>query len=110
MAIQIFGTKKCKDTQKAVRFFKERRINIHFIDLNEKGMSPGELDSVCRTYAPETLIDSESKEYQRLNLKHMVFDPKEILLENPLLIKTPIARNGKIATVGFVPEAWKDWK
>ena len=110
MPIQIFGTKKCKDTQKAIRFFKERRINTHFIDLNEKAMSPGELKNVSRVYPAEQLIDTESREYEKLNLKYMKYNAEEILLEHPLLFKTPIVINGPKVSLGYEPDKWKDWK
>jgi arsenate reductase len=109
MNIQIFGTKKCKDTGKAVRFFKERGIGIHQVDLAEKGMSKGELSSVARTVPLEELIDKNSKEYERMNLKYIKYDTEKVLLENPLLIKTPIVRKGNIATCGFQENIWKEW-
>jgi arsenate reductase-like glutaredoxin family protein len=105
--IQIFGTKKNSDTRKAERFFKERGIECQFIDLNEKGISQGELEAVAASIPIEKLIDRESKEFERLQLKHMELDIMETLLENPLLIKTPIVRCGKSAACGYDPEAWK---
>lgn len=110
MAVQIFGTKKCKETQKALRFFKERRIDLHFIDLNEKGLSPGELKNISRIFSFEDLIDADSKEYDKLNLRYMQYNAEEMLLEHPLLFKTPIARCGKNITLGYAPDLWKDWK
>ena len=71
MIIQIFGTKKCKDTQKAIRFFKERRIEIQFIDLNVKGLSQGELNSVKNSIPLDTLINRDGKEYEKRNLKYI---------------------------------------
>ncbi len=109
MTIQIFGTKKCKDTQKAIRFFKERRVATQFIDLNEKGMSKGELQSVRRRYTLEELIDSDGREYERLNLKWLRHDIEEMLLEHPLLFRTPIVRSDLGVTVGHAPETWKSW-
>ena len=107
--IQIFGTMKCKDTQKALRFFMERRIKPHFVDLNEKAVSPGELDNISAVIQLDKLLDKESKEFKKKNLDYMVFDTREILLENPLMLKTPITRNGKKATIGYQPDAWKNW-
>ncbi|WP_319562150.1 arsenate reductase family protein [Marispirochaeta sp.] len=109
MTIQIFGTKKCKDTQKAVRFFKERGINPHQVDLKEKGISPGELSNVARAVGREKLIDPESKAYKEKGMAYMDFDPEEEVLENPLLLKTPVVRNGKEATIGHDPETWQAW-
>jgi len=109
MNIQILGTKKCKDTQKAERFFKERRITYHFRNLSEKGISKGELDNIKRAITIDDLIDREGKPYKKRNLEHMVFDPEEELLNDALLFRTPIVRNGKIASVGYQPDVWKEW-
>ena len=106
--IQIFGTKKCKETAKAVRFFKERNIKIHFVDLAEKGISKGELQNISRSVPLTELVDPESREYEKLNLKYMKFVPEDELLEHPLLIKTPIVRSGKKASSGFKPELWAE--
>lgn len=110
MNIQIFGTKKCSDTKKAERFFKERNIQFHFRDLTEKGISKGELENISRAIALDDLIDTESKQYKKRGMQFMVFDLEEELLEDPLLIKTPIVRNGKDATVGYKPDVWKNWE
>ena len=109
MIIQIFGTKKCKDTQKAIRFFKERRIDIQFIDLNIIGLSKGELNSVKNSITLESLIDKEGKEYEKQNLKYIVHDIEKALLEYPLLFSTPIVRCGKMASLGYNPDIWKEW-
>lgn len=109
MNIQIFGTKKCKETQKAERFFKERGIKYHFRDLSEKGMSKGELDSVKRKFTIEELIDTEGKQYSKRNLQYIIHDIETELLEDPLLFKTPIVRNGNNVTIGNCPEIWKNW-
>jgi len=92
--IQIFGTKKCRETARALRFFKERGLKVHNVDLAEKGMSRGELSSVARSVPYEDLIDTEGREYSRMNLQFIKHDVEKVLLENPLLLKTPIARNG----------------
>ena len=109
MNIQIFGIKSNNDTRKAERFFKERRIPFHFRDLNEKGISKGELENIKQAIPHEELMDKEGKQYQKRNLKYMVFDIEEELLNDPLLLKMPIVRNGRLATVGYQPETWKDW-
>ena len=109
MNIQIFGLKKCKDSQKAERFFKERRIQTHFCDLNVKNISKGELNAVVRVIPLENLIDTNSKQYEKKNLKYIVHDIAEVLLEDPLLIKTPIVRFGTKITVGYCPDVWGDW-
>ena len=107
--IQIFGLKKCSQTKKAERFFKERNIPFQLINMQEKPMSRGELQSVSGTVPPGELIDTEGREYSRLNLKYMNFSIEEKLLENPILFRTPIVRNGKKATAGYDPETWKRW-
>ena len=112
MNIQIFGTKKCNDTKKAERFFKERRIKFQFIDLKEKALSKGELQSVKKALSLESLINKNSKDYKKLNLDKIrgAETREEILLKNPSLYVTPIVRNGKEATVGYDIETWKKWE
>ena len=109
MNIQIFGTKSSNDTRKAERFFKERRIPFHFRDLTEKGISKGELENIKQAISIEELIDKEGKQYQKRNLSYMVFNIEEELLNDPLLLKMPIVRNGRLATVGYEPDTWKEW-
>lgn len=109
MNLQVIGTKKCKDTQKAERFFKERRIPYHFRDLTEKGLAKGELENIKRSFAIEELINKESLHYKKRGMEFMVFDIETELLEDPLLIKIPIVRNGNLSTVGYQPEVWKEW-
>lgn len=109
MNIQIFGTKSCRDTQKAERFFKERKIDYHFRDLNIKGISKGEFENISRVIPVEDLIDKEGKEFRKMNLGFMKYNTEEALLENSLLYKTPIVRNGKLVTVGFQPQVWEQW-
>ncbi|MDD3846514.1 MAG: arsenate reductase family protein [Syntrophorhabdaceae bacterium] len=110
MSIQIFGTSKCQNTRKAQRFFKERGIPFHYIDLTVKGLSKGELNSVRSVVGIEKLIDTEGKQYARRNLKYLTHNIEEELLADPLLFKTPIVRNGNKATIGYQPDVWKEWK
>lgn len=112
MNIQIFGVKKCFDTQKAERYFKERNIKYQFIDLNQKGLSKGELDSVKQSVKLNELINSKVKEYNALNLNRIGSSSmrEEILLKNPKLFNTPIVRNGRQATLGYKPEVWDNWE
>ena len=110
MNIQIFGTKSCNDTKKAERYFKERRINFHFRDLNEKGLAKGELENITRVIPMEELIDIEGKQYKKRNMQFMVFNLEEELLTDPLLLVTPIVRNGKEVTIGYQPDVWKKWQ
>ena len=109
MNIQIFGTRKCQDTRKAERYFKERSILFHFVDLAVRGLSKGELDKVKAAVGLENLIDKSGKEYARQNLRYLVHDLEKALLEHPLLFKNPIVRNGQQVTVGYCPEIWQGW-
>lgn len=110
MNIQIFGTKKCQDTRKAERYFKERKIPFHFIDLTVRGLSKGELDKVrVAAGGLENLIDKTGKEYAKRNLKYLVHNVEAMLLEFPLLLRTPVVRNGAKSTVGYCPEIWESW-
>ena len=112
MNIQIFGTKKCFDTKKAERYFKERRIPFQRIDLAEKGMSRGELKAVCQAVGGlDNLLDDACKDQDTLTLlRYLTPDAQfEKALENPQLYRTPIVRNGKLATAGFCPDVWKTW-
>lgn len=110
MNIQIFGKSKCFDTKKAERYFKERGIKFQSVDILSKGLSKGELESVCKAVGGlEKLIDEKNKDY--CNIKYLLDDVKaEKLAEQPKLYKTPIVRNGKQATVGYCPEIWKNWE
>ena len=112
MNIQIFGIKKCNDTKKAERFFKERRIPYQFIDLKEKSLSKGELQSVKKAIGLENLINKYLKDYKKLNMDKIrgAETREELLLKNPTLYVTPVVRNGKEATVGNSPEVWKRWE
>ena len=113
MNIQIFGTKKSADTRKAERFFKERGIRFQYVDLNEKGLSKGELTSVMQAVGGlDKLIDEKAKDQAALTLIRYLAeeDRFEKLLENQQILKQPVARNGKQATVGYCPEVWKKWE
>ena len=113
MNIQIFGTRKCFDTKKAERYFKERRVKYQMIDLKEKGMSRGELQSVVQAVKGlDNLLDPNAKDTQTLALVKYLVDADKLdkVLENQQLIKTPVVRNGKQATVGYQPDVWKTWE
>ena len=113
MNIQIFGTKKSFDSKKAERYFKERGIKYQFIDMKEKGMSKGELTSVKQAVGGlDALIDEGSKDKDLLALLKYLSDEdkEEKVLDNPQVIKVPVVRNGKKATIGYCPEIWKDWE
>ncbi len=113
MNIQIFGLKKCAETRKAQRFFKERRIRFQFVDLADKGLSKGELRSVATSVPLDQLLNRSSKHFVDRGLTHAWLDSRRIetaLLEDPLLFNTPVVRNGKQATVGYCPQVWKSWE
>ena len=113
MNIQIFGTKKCNDTKKAERFFKERGIKYQFIYMKEKGMSKGEFNSVAQVNGGlENMINWESKDKDTLALIKYTADEDKLekVLENPQVIKTPVVRNGRASTLGYQPDIWKVWE
>ncbi len=113
MNIQIFGKSKCFDTKKAQRYFKERGVKFQMIDLPTKGFSKGELRSVAQAVGGmENLIDEKAKDQDTVMLiKYLASeDWEEKILENPQILKTPVVRNGKQATVGVKPEVWKNWE
>ena len=113
MNIQIFGKNKCFDTKKTERYFKERGLKFQSIDIAKYGMSKGEYQSVKTAVGGiERLIDTLSKEYESNHMKHLACDndKEEKLFSNPAMFKTPIVRNGKMVTVGYVPDVWKSWE
>ena len=110
MNIQIFGKSKCFDTKKAERYFKERKIKYQLIDLPRYGMSKREFESVKSVVGLDAMIDEKSKDYDLLKYLAYDSDRAEKLMEDPSLIKTPIVRNGKKASVGYCPDVWKQWE
>ena len=110
MNIQIFGKSKCFDTKKAERYFKERRIKFQSVDLKKYGMSKGELTSVKNAVGLEALIDPKHPDAALLQYLAYDADKLEKLLDDPTLLRTPIVRNGKQATVGYCPDVWETWK
>ena len=113
MNIQIFGKSKCFDTKKAERYFKERRVKFQSIDLKKYGMSPKEFDSVLRAVGGiDNLIDWENKSQEITNMRYMEdkIAKEDKVFDDPMLMKTPVVRNGKQATVGFCPEIWEKWE
>ena len=112
MNIQIFGTKKSSDTRKAERFFKERGIKVQYVDLKEKGLSKGEFQSVMQAVGGlEAMIDPDCRDKDLLALIKDIApeDKMQKVLENQSVLKQPIVRNGKQATVGYQPDVWKTW-
>lgn len=112
MNIQIYAGKKNFETQKAERYFKERKIAFQSVDLNKKNISKGELQSLKTALGLKALIDITSRDYQTFNMAYHGTTPlaEELLLQHAGLLKTPIVRNGKLATVGFCPEVWETWE
>ena len=113
MNIQIFGTNKCFDTKKAQRYFKERGVRFQMIDMKEKGMSRGEFDNVARALGGwQNMVDPAAKDKQTLALLDALIDwqKEDKLFENQQLLRTPIVRNGRQATVGYAPDVWKTWE
>ena len=113
MNIQIFGKSKCFDTKKAERYFKERRIKYQYIDLLRFGLSGKEFDAVLRGVGGiDNLIDWDSKSQDVVLMRYM--DDKSAkedkVFDDPALMRTPIVRNGKHATVGYCPEVWANWE
>mgnify|MGYP004462900799 CR=1 FL=1 len=112
MNIQIFGTNKCFDTKKAMRYFKERGIKYQFIDLKEKGLSKGEYQKVKQAVGGlDNMLNENAKDQDALALIKYIAeeDRDEKVFENQQVLKTPIVRNGQQATVGYVPDVWKGW-
>ena len=110
MNIQIFGKSKCFDTKKAERYFKERRIRYQLVDLKKYGISRGELQSVKNAVGLEALVDPRHPDAALVSYLAYDQDKLEKLLEDPGLLRTPIVRNGRQATVGYCPDVWKGWQ
>ena len=113
MNIQIFGSSKSFDTKKAERYFKERKIKFQSIDVVKYGMSNGEFDSVLRAVGGiDNLIDWNVK-HPDIDLMRYMEDrtaKEDKVFENCKLMKQPVVRNGKQATVGYCPDIWAEWK
>ncbi len=113
MNIQIFGSGKCFDSKKAERYFKERRIKYQYIDLNRFGMSPKEFDSVLRAVGGVDALIDWDKKHDDITLMRYMDDTRskeDKIYDNPALMKTPVVRNGKQATVGYCPDIWGSWE
>ena len=109
MNIQIFGRSKCFDTKKAERWFKERRVKFQGVDLKKQGMSLGELTSVKNAVGLEAMVDSRHPD--AVLVSYLAGDQAKLekLFEDPALLRTPVVRNGRQATVGYCPEVWAGW-
>lgn len=110
--VQVFGVRKSSDTRKALRFFSERRIKTHFVDLNERAASPGELKRFAQKFGVGALIDSSATAFHNLGLRHARMSDESWLMklaEVPLLLKMPLVRNGNNLTIGLDEQEWQSW-
>lgn len=112
MQVQIFGTRKCKDSRKAERFFKERRVKIHYVDLAQRAASRGELRRFAQKFGVEALIDRDSRRFADLGLGAAHYGEDrwlDILSEEPMTLRTPLVRFGNELSIGLAEDRWKDW-
>lgn len=112
MEVQVFGVKKSADTRKALRFFAERRVKVHFVDFAERAASLGELRRFVQKFGLDRLIDRASKRYDELGLRHARLSDErwlEKLIDEPLLLVMPLVRNGNALTIGLAEQDWKAW-
>jgi arsenate reductase-like glutaredoxin family protein len=112
MEVQVFGVRKSADTRKALRFFAERRITTHFVDLMERPASLGELRRFVQKFGVMNLVDRTSKRFADLGLAHAQLSEQrwiEKLAEEPLLLRMPLVRNGNSLTIGAAEQDWKAW-
>ena len=112
LTIQVFGFRDCQATRKAQRFFAERRIAIHFVDLAERPAAKGELRRFAERFGPAALVDREGARFRALGLRVAGDSPQRLLdraLTEPRLLRTPLVRNGGKVTVGLVPDDWQAW-
>jgi arsenate reductase-like glutaredoxin family protein len=115
MEVQIFGVKKSADTRKALRFFSERRVRTHFVDLAERAISDGELQRFIQRFGIEALLDRDSKRFTELGLRSTQLSPArwaERLMVEPMLLRLPLVRRlgqPPALTVGEAEDSWQDW-
>lgn len=112
MEVQVFGIKKSAETRKALRFFSERRIKTHFVDLNERAASLGELRRFAQKFGVEAILDRESKRFAELGLRQAMYSPDywlSKLVDEPLMLRLPLVRNGNKLSVGDAESEWKAW-
>lgn len=112
MEVQVFGTKKSAETRKALRFFAERRVRTHFVDLTERAASRGELMRFAQKFGVLTLVDESSKRYGELGLRTARYGDERwiaILVDEPMLLRMPLVRQGSALTVGAAEDTWKSW-
>ena len=112
MEVQVFGVKKSPETRKALRFFAERRVRTHFVDLMERAASPGELKRFAQKFGAQALVDRESRRFLDLGLRHtQLSDERWIqkLADEPLLLRMPLVRYQNNLTIGTAEDDWKRW-
>lgn len=112
MEVQVFGVKKDADTRKALRFFAERRVKTHFVDLNERAASIGELKRFAQKFGVSALIDREAKRFHELGYSHAQYSDDrwlEKLADEPLLLRMPLTRNANRLTIGLAESEWRAW-
>lgn len=112
MEVQIFGTKKCAETRKAQRWFAERRIRVHFVDLAQRAASRGELQRFAQKFGVQALLDRDGRRFRDLGLAGSHYSDErwlERLVDDPLLLRTPLARTGSRLTIGYAPDTWAGW-
>jgi arsenate reductase len=112
MDVQIFGVKKNADTRKALRFFAERRMKTHFVDLQERAASRGELTRFAQKFGVAALVDESARRYAELGLRTARYGDErwlEILIDEPLILKMPLVRHGTALTIGAAETTWKSW-
>lgn len=112
MEVQVFGVRKSADTRAALRFFAERRIKVHFVDLAERAASKGELTRFAQKFGLDAILDRESKRFRDLGLGPARYSPDrwlEKLVEEPLLLRVPLVRNQNQLTVGPAESTWRAW-
>jgi len=110
--VQIFGFDDCQDTRKAQRFFTERQIPVHFVDLEERPASRGELRRFAEKFGPAALIDRESPRFRALGLRVAGDSPQRLLeraLTEPRLLRAPLVRCGNKVAIGLAPADWQAW-
>lgn len=112
MEVQVFGVNKSADTRKALRFFAERRIKTHFVDLTVRAASIGELQRFAQKFGAEVLLDRSSRRFLELGLQYTMLSPErwiQKLSEEPMLLKLPLVRNGRLLAVGEDEKTWRSW-
>ncbi len=112
MNVQIFGVKNDADTRKALRFFKERRVDVHFVDFKVRGPSKGELRRFMQKLGSDAVVDREAKRFKALGLHAAHYGADrwlDIAVEEPLILRLPLVRNQNHLTVGLAEDTWREW-